>query len=158
MISNIESLDKDVLGKYFGNPNEENQSLFRAFCKELKFSHLEIDSALRILLYYFSLPGESQQIDRIITIFSEEYCNQNPEKLCGNSVYLLAYSLIMLQTDAHNRNVENKMTLQTFSGMVKHIKVNEKTPLDSEYITQIYQSVTEFPISVHFKQKKKADM
>ena len=113
---------------------------------------------MRVLLYYFSLPGESQQIDRVVTIFSEEYCNQNPTTLCGNSAYLLAYGLIMLQTDAHNPNVENKMKLADFSGMFKHVKINDKDTIPDSHITKLYNSVREQPLSVHFKAKKRADL
>jgi Sec7-like guanine-nucleotide exchange factor len=80
IINNIESIDRDVLGKYFANPSDESQKLFKVFCGQLNLKDLEIDEALRELLYYFSLPGESQQIDRIVTVFSEEYCLQNPTK------------------------------------------------------------------------------
>jgi Sec7-like guanine-nucleotide exchange factor len=157
IINNIESIDRDVLGKYFANPSDESQKLFKVFCGQLNLKDLEIDEALRELLYYFSLPGESQQIDRIVTVFSEEYCLQNPTKLCGNSVYLVAYALIMLQTDAHNPNVQKKMDLTTFSGIVAHIKINEKTPLEQTEIVRLYQSVTERPLGVHYKHKKRAE-
>ena len=131
--------------------------LFRAFVSLISFEDLDIDDALRVLLFHFTLPGESQQIDRIIVSFTEEYCRQNPRRLCPNSSYLLAYSLIMLQTDAHNPNVLNKMTIDTFGGMVKFIKVHDRDSLDKAYITKLYHSVTEYPLSVHLKTKKRGE-
>jgi Sec7-like guanine-nucleotide exchange factor len=124
----------------------------------LNFHELDIDDSLRVLLYYFSLPGEAQQIDRVVTVFSEEYCLQNPDKLCPNSSYLVAYALIMLQTDAHNPNVEKKMELSAFAGMLKHVKVNEKDSIPEPHITKLYNSVREHPLAVHFKSKRKSDL
>ena len=124
----------------------------------LNFQNLDIDDAMRVLLYYFSLPGEAQQIDRILTAFSAEYCKQNPRTLCDNSVYLLAYGLMMLQTDAHNPNVQKKMELSDFSKMFKHVKIHDKDPIADSHISKLYHSVTEHPLSVHFKSKKKADL
>lgn len=131
--------------------------LFRAFVSLISFQDLDIDDALRVLLFHFTLPGESQQIDRIIVSFTEEYCRQNPRHLCPNSSYLLAYSLIMLQTDAHNPNVLNKMTIETFGGMVKFIKVHDRDALEQSYITKLFHSVTEYPLSVHHSVKRQAE-
>lgn len=113
---------------------------------------------MRILLFYFSLPGESQQIDRILTIFSEDYCKQNPTRLCENSSYLLAYGLMMLQTDAHNPNVEKKMELVDFAGMFKHVKIRDTDPIPDSHINKLYNSVRKHPLSVHFKVKKRSDL
>lgn len=124
----------------------------------MNLHNLDVDDALRVLLFYFSLPGESQQIERIVTVFSEEYCNQNPETLCGNSVYLVAYALIMLQTDQHNPNVQKKMGLHDFGGMLKYVKVKDKDSIPEAHIAKLYQSVREHPLAVHFKSKKKSDL
>ena len=64
----------------------------------------------------------------------------------------------MLQTNAHNPNVKEKMTLDTFSGMLKFVMVNDTTPLEASYITKLYFSVTEYPLSVHQKAKKQSEM
>jgi Sec7-like guanine-nucleotide exchange factor len=73
-------------------------------------------------------------------------------------VYLLVYSLLMLQTDAHNINVERKMSVEDFLSMAKHIKINEKDNLDPTYLVMLYSSVTDNPLSVHVKSKRKADL
>ena len=119
---------------------------------------LEIDDALRVYLSHFSLPGESQQIERIVSAFSGSYRKHNTTKFCENSVYLLVYSLLMLQTDAHNINVERKMNIEDFLNMAKNIKVNETDNIDPTYLAMLYSSVTENPLSVHFTAKRKAEM
>jgi Sec7-like guanine-nucleotide exchange factor len=151
-------ISKDALGKFFGAPEEQSVETFRSFISEIDFQGLEIDDGLRMLLLHFSLPGEAQQIERIVNGFSEEFLKQNPDRLCIDSIYLLVYSLMMLQTDAHNPNVLKKMTLEGFLGVTKHIKVKNATPLDPEFLSGLYYSVLEYPLSVHFKIKKQSDL
>lgn len=52
---------------------------------------------------YPRLPGEAQKIDRIMEKFAERYCRDNPAAFaCADAAYLLAFAIIMLNTDAHN--------------------------------------------------------
>ena len=61
----------------------------------------------------FRLPGEAQKIDRLMEKFAERYVNCNPEAFKSADVaYVLAYSVILLNTDAHNPQVKNKMSKQ----------------------------------------------
>ena len=59
----------------------------------------------------FRLPGEAQKIDRLMEKFAERYVTCNPETFKSADVaYVLAYSVIMLNTDAHNPGVKVKMS------------------------------------------------
>lgn len=61
----------------------------------------------------FRLPGEAQKIDRLVEKFAERYVNCNSENFKSADVaYVLAYSVVMLNTDAHNPQVKNKMSRQ----------------------------------------------
>ena len=52
------------------------------------------------------LPGESQKIARIIEHFAEQYFAQEPGPLANaDTVYILSYAIIMLNTDLHNPQV-----------------------------------------------------
>ena len=52
------------------------------------------------------LPGEAQKIDRLMEKFAERYVKCNPASFKSADVaYVLAYSVIMLNTDAHNPQV-----------------------------------------------------
>ena len=67
----------------------------------------------RMFLDGFRLPGEAQKIDRLMEKFAERYVNCNGETFKSADVaYVLAYSVIMLNTDAHNPQVKTKMTKQ----------------------------------------------
>ncbi len=61
----------------------------------------------------FRLPGEAQKIDRLMEKFAERFVSCNSEAFKSADVaYVLAYSVIMLNTDAHNPQVKNKMSKQ----------------------------------------------
>ena len=52
------------------------------------------------------LPGEAQKIDRLMEKFAERFVKCNPASFKSADVaYVLAYSVIMLNTDAHNPQV-----------------------------------------------------
>ena len=60
------------------------------------------------LLQGFRLPGEAQKIDRLMEKFAERYVSCNPGAFKSADVcYVLAYSVIMLNTDAHNPQVNS---------------------------------------------------
>lgn len=65
---------------------------------------------------------------------------------------------MMLQTDAHNPNVEKKMELLDFAGMFKHVKIRDVDPIPDSHISKLYNSVRKNPLSVHFKAKKRSDL
>ncbi len=73
-------LNKKVLGEYLAKP--ANITILFEFMKLFNFKGLRLDEALRILLRSFRLPGESQQIERIVETFAERYieCQQREEK------------------------------------------------------------------------------
>ena len=63
------------------------------------------------------LPGESQRIDRLVEAFSQCYWEDNQQFFsCPDTVYVLTFATIMLNTDLHNPNVpkERKMKLNEF--------------------------------------------
>lgn len=63
----------------------------------------------------FRLPGEAQKIDRIMECFAQRYHENNPGMFPdSDTAYLLAFSLIMLNTDAHNPAIKHKMTKKAF--------------------------------------------
>jgi hypothetical protein len=65
----------------------------------------------RKFLSGFRLPGEAQKIDRLMEKFAARFVSCNPEAFKSADVaYVLAYSVIMLNTDAHNPMVKNKMS------------------------------------------------
>ena len=73
----------------------------------------------RVFLDGFRLPGEAQKIDRLMEKFAERYVRCNTESVFSKAdvAYVLAYSVVMLNTDAHNPQVKTKMTKQVNSDL-----------------------------------------
>lgn len=86
-----------------------------------------LDIAMRKLLMHVGLPRETQQIDRVIEAFARRYRYCNPDLFTSDGTpfsssvylsltviedhpYILAFSLIMLHTDAFNKSNKRKMT------------------------------------------------
>ncbi len=133
-------LSKDRVGEYLGSHLEYNVSVLKAYAAKLSFEGVHIDEAMRLYLSLFRLPKEAQQIDRIIEAFSNSFYEQNPQLFRErDNAYVLAYSLIFLNTMNHNPRVDEKrkITREQF------IKFNEKAinPLTAEYLGEIYERI-----------------
>ena len=62
--------------------------------------------------------GEAQKIDRIMEKFAERYCRDNEGTFnSADGPYLLAFALIMLNTDAHNPRADKKLSCEDFVTM-----------------------------------------
>lgn len=72
----------------------------------LSFAGLPFDMAIRLYLESFRLPGEAQKINRIMESFGKHYHEQCPDLFKNaDAVYILGYSVILLNTDQHNIGV-----------------------------------------------------
>ncbi|KAI3925688.1 hypothetical protein MKW92_017070 [Papaver armeniacum] len=110
-LRNTNSLDKAMIGDYLGQHEEFPLSVMHAYVDAMKFSGMKFDSAIREFLRGFRLPGEAQKIDRIMEKFAERYCADHPGLFKNaDTAYILAYAVIMLNTDAHNPMVWPKMS------------------------------------------------
>eukprot|EP00301_Raphidiophrys_heterophryoidea_P004463 c11937_g1_i4.p1 GENE.c11937_g1_i4~~c11937_g1_i4.p1 ORF type:complete len:562 (+),score=178.28 c11937_g1_i4:760-2445(+) len=133
-------LNRSQVGKCLARRDKFGIYLRREFISKFDFSNLDIDDALRVLLCGFKLPPEAQIIDRIIEQFASQYVLCNPElHLKIGDVYVLAFAIVMLNTDLHNPHVKYKMTKSQF---VKN--VGSVAP--PEFLEQVYARVLETPI------------
>ena len=71
----IKALSMITLSNY---RKEFNQSVLKCFLQLLQFDSMDLVNALRVYLNSFVLPGESQQIDRMMETFAARYCSCNP--------------------------------------------------------------------------------
>lgn len=61
---------------------QKKTSLLKEFIDLFDFKGLRVDEAIRILLTKFRLPGEAQQIERIVEAFSSKYsADQSNDKM-----------------------------------------------------------------------------
>ena len=163
-----EELSKSVaiLIRYSNYVNIEN--LFEIMAENNPFSHLilkeysktynfggyDIIKAMNLFMSTFKLMGESYNIYNFICAFGAKFYEDNKEiyeknklnkknkSACFKSeeeVTSFAYSIMILNTDLHNPNVLNKMTVEEF------IKNNKSsglfTDVPEEYFKKIYQEI-----------------
>uniref|UniRef100_A0A061RZZ7 Brefeldin a-inhibited guanine nucleotide-exchange protein 2 n=1 Tax=Tetraselmis sp. GSL018 TaxID=582737 RepID=A0A061RZZ7_9CHLO len=108
-------LDKTQVGEYLGHHEDAQLAVMHKYVDTEDFAGLRVDDALRRLLQDFRLPGEAQKIDRIMEKFAERYCKDNPGVFkTADAAYLLSFAIIMLNTDAHNPMVDEKMSMEDF--------------------------------------------
>ncbi|CAN6541337.1 unnamed protein product [Malus baccata var. baccata] len=133
-------LDKAMIGEYLGHHEEFPLAVMHAYVDSMKFSGMKFDTAIRELLKGFRLPGEAQKIDRIMEKFAERYCADNPGLFKNaDTAYILAYAVILLNTDAHNPMVWPKMSKLDFIHMNAVDDAEECAP--TELLEEIYDSI-----------------
>lgn len=133
-------LDKNLVGDFLGNHDEFCVQVLHEFAGTFDFQDMNLDTALRLFLETFRLPGESQKIQRVLEAFSERYYEQSPQILANkDAALLLSYSLIMLNTDQHNVQVKKKMTEEDFIRNNRHINGGSDLPRD--FLSELYHSI-----------------
>ena len=133
-----DGLNKSQIGEYLGEGEPHNISTMHAFVDLINFDNTHFLAALRKFLQAFRLPGEAQKIDRYMLKFAERYLTGNPDVFRdADTAYILAFSIIMLNTDAHSPQVKHRMTLQDF------IKNNSglPEPLSDDFLKEIYDDI-----------------
>ncbi|KAK9451400.1 uncharacterized protein V1518DRAFT_408458 [Limtongia smithiae] len=135
-----EGLSKSMIGEYLGEGNTENIAIMHEFVDLMDFTDMKFVAALRLFLQAFRLPGEAQKIDRFMLKFAERYISGNPTIFANaDTAYVLAYSVIMLNTDQHSPQVKNRMTKQDFFKNNKGINNNEDLP--EALLDDIYEEI-----------------
>lgn len=135
-------LNKTLVGEFLGGHDEFCIQVLKEFAQSFDFQGMNLDTALRIFLETFRLPGESQKIQRVLEAFAERYYEQSPDILVNkDAVFVLSYSLIILNTDQHNSQVKKKMTEEDF--LRNNRKINGGNDLPREFLSQLYHSICE---------------
>ena len=145
-------LDKTVVGDYLGERDEPMLAVMHAYVDALDFTSLTLDDAIRKFLEGFRLPGESQKIDRLMEKFAERYHKLNPTVYkSADTAYVLAFSVIMLNTDAHNPQVKNKMTKE---GFIRNNRgIDDGQDLPKEILEDLYDRI----VNNEIKMKEPAE-
>ncbi|KAJ3414515.1 guanine nucleotide exchange protein for ADP-robosylation factor [Chytridiales sp. JEL 0842] len=150
-----DGLNKSMIGEFLGEGEEENIAIMHAFVDEMDFTHLPFTAALRSFLQCFRLPGEAQKIDRFMLKFAERYVQNNPSSFSSaDTAYVLAYSVIMLNTDQHNPQVKKRMTKTEF---IKNNRgIDEGKDLQPEILEAIFDEIASNEIAMKDEQAAKA--
>ncbi|KAG0266994.1 GDP/GTP exchange factor for ARF, partial [Linnemannia exigua] len=131
-------LSKTLLGEYLAKP--ANSEVLNHFIQLFDFNGKRLDESLRELLETFRLPGESQQIERIMELFAATYFATKPRAIASqDAAFILGYAVVMLNTDQHNRVVKGRMSLEQFSKNLKGVNNGENFPPD--YLAEVYEAI-----------------
>ena len=139
-LSSTRGLNKTLVGDFLGERDDFHLKVMHAYVDAMEFTALDFDAAIRKFLSGFRLPGEAQKIDRLMEKFAERYvsCNQDAFK-SADVAYVLAYSVIMLNTDAHNPGVKNKMSKSDF--MRNNRGINDGGDLPPDFMGALYDRI-----------------
>ncbi|KAL7238688.1 hypothetical protein ACSBR2_004729 [Camellia fascicularis] len=140
-LKDASGLNKTLIGDYLGEREEFSLKVMHAYVDSFDFQGMEFDDAIRAFLQGFRLPGEAQKIDRIMEKFAERYCKCNPKVFTSaDTAYVLAYSVIMLNTDAHNPMVKNKMSADDF--IRNNRGIDDGKDLPEEFLRSLFERIS----------------
>ncbi|XP_047146461.1 IQ motif and SEC7 domain-containing protein 1 isoform X1 [Hydra vulgaris] len=132
-------ISKQKISEYFGNlRNDFNMRVLYEFAKSFDYVGKAVDEALRQFQSYFKLTGEAQTVEKFLQVFSERYVECNPGYISDNAdtILLLSFALAMLNTDLHNQNVKQRMTIDDF---LKNLRGTDKgNDLNHEMLKEMY--------------------
>jgi len=153
LLQNKDMLDKTQIGEYLGREKEWKDGfalkVLRAYGAALDFKGMNFAESIRYYLSGFRLPGEAQKIDRIMEVFAARYTDQNPTVFpTADSAFILAFSIIMLNTDLHNPAIkeDRKMTITSFQRMNSGVCDGGDFP--DEMLEEIFNIILTDPISL----------
>mmetsp|Transcript_958 Transcript_958/g.2067 ORF Transcript_958/g.2067 Transcript_958/m.2067 type:complete len:1826 (+) Transcript_958:193-5670(+) len=172
----VVGLDKKEVGVYLGEIGKPavagkspkvwerdwfHKEVLAEFCSLFHFDRQSLLDGLRMFLASFRLPGEAQQIDRILQAFADSCGNLCEEskngalklfsedpKRASDVAFLLSFSIIMLNTDQHNDNIREDRRMKK-SDFVRNNTDYGKDITDPgkelprEYLEAIYDSIRE---------------
>ena len=168
--SSQSKLSKRRIGEFVGNSSTYNQEVLNCFLAKFDFIDMALDEAIRSLVRQFRLPGEAQQIDRILEKFATVYYSQN-EQPRGKSddishsaiksadvAYILSFSILMLNTDLHNPSVplKNKMTIKEF--IRNNRGINKGVDLAPEHLESLYTRIKHDEIKMDIADMLESDV
>ncbi|CAL8465936.1 g5472 [Coccomyxa elongata] len=139
-------LSKAIIGDLLGQNNDRCLRVLDAFTHMFDFSGMTFEAAIREFLESFRLPGEAQKIIRILEHWSRQFYAQEPGIFASaDAVYILAISVIMLNTDKHNPAIKKKMTREEFVRNNRGINGTKDAPADlpQDFLTELYTHFSE---------------
>ncbi|CCG80699.1 putative Guanyl-nucleotide exchange factor [Taphrina deformans PYCC 5710] len=137
-----EGLNKATIGEYLGEGDAENVKIMHEFVDMLEFEGTKFVEALRRLLQTFRLPGEAQKIDRFMLKFAERYVSGNPGFFANaDTAYILAFSVIMLNTDAHSTTLAKQKRMSKEDFLKNNRGIDDGKDLDSAFLEDVYNEI-----------------
>lgn len=143
--------DETELGDYLGEGDEDFKVQVRlTYVRAISFEGMTLVESLRHFLTNggFRLPGEAQKIERMVEAFAQCFYEDSPTSFSSaDTAMIIAYSIIMLNTDLHNPQVKkNKMSKEQF---VKNNRgIDNGKDLPRRYLEEIYDDILRNPMHI----------
>jgi hypothetical protein len=164
------SFDPGAIGELLGEggknkAEEEYWSNIRfRYTRAVSFVEMDIEPALRLYLTGcgFRMPGEAQKINRFVEVFVKAFWQDNSgTEHCPfrheDTVHLVAYAIIILNTDLHKVNLDKKGTKKkqkmSKEDFYKQLRgCDDGSDIDKDYLSRIYDNVAAHPIELVVKE------
>jgi len=134
-------------GVYLSFADKRTLGLLDAYFETLNFHGLSVLESLMKMLLYIQFPSHFSVITRFMLCFAQRYFNCNSDAGIfknTDAVYVLAFGIIMLNTDMHNSAVKNKMTLNQY--IMNSSGINDGENLPDKMLSDIYNNIKENPL------------
>ncbi|KAH7322855.1 hypothetical protein B0I35DRAFT_407278 [Stachybotrys elegans] len=109
-------IQKDKAASWMGEEGPVRQRTLQAYMALYDFTNQSIVQALRQVCGRLVLRAETQQVDRILVAFSKRWCDCNPNHgfEASDVIHTICYSIMLLNTDLHVADIDQKMTRSQF--------------------------------------------
>lgn len=136
----VSGCDKVIIGEFLSKDKGMNKNvlILQLFMKKIQFAGCSFLDSMRFLFTRISLPKDAGLILTIIDEFTKAYYNDNnpsPNYADSNALYLLASSILALNTMFTRTDIKNLIVLKK----EEFIKMN--TACDANFLSQIYDDL-----------------
>ncbi|KAJ9614196.1 hypothetical protein H2200_002332 [Cladophialophora chaetospira] len=129
--------------------DEFSKTCLRKYMRGFSYFGDSIDMAIRKMLMEVEIPKETQQIDRLLNGFADRYHECNPGIFASmDDAQFVAFSILLLHSDAHNKNNKRKMQKQDYVKNTQHGSVQ----ISSDILDCFYDNVCYTPF-IHFEDE-----
>ncbi|KAL2694271.1 hypothetical protein Neosp_000846 [[Neocosmospora] mangrovei] len=113
---NEDFVSKEKAAAWMGEEGPIRQRTLQAYMELYDFTNRSIVHALRQVCGRLVFRAETQQVDRILVAFSKRWCDCNPNHgfIVTDVIHTICYSIMLLNTDLHLADIEQKMTRSQF--------------------------------------------
>lgn len=126
--------------------DEFSKTCLRKYMRGFHYFGESIDISIRKMLMEVILPKETQQIDRLLQSFADRYHECNPGIfLNADEANFVAFSILLLQSDNHNKNNKRKMTKQDYCKNTQ----NGRISVAEDVLDCFYDNISYTPF-IHF--------
>uniref|UniRef100_A0A4W5PTX5 Pleckstrin and Sec7 domain containing n=1 Tax=Hucho hucho TaxID=62062 RepID=A0A4W5PTX5_9TELE len=136
----LDGFKKSDVARHLSKNNDFSHKVAEEYLHFFNFTGLNVDQALRALLKQFSLMGETQERERVLSHFSRRYLHCNPKVIPSeDGVHTLTCALMLLNTDLHGHNIGKRMSCTQFIDNLEGLNEGQDFPKD--LLKALYNSI-----------------